>query len=117
MAPAILAIVDRGMLRRPGPLAGLRAEIELAMEGLPPVTIAIGEGAVLIEDGQAQAPDLRLAGTLPDLVSLLVAPLVGGLPNPINARGRAAIGLVAQRRVRVQGRLGLLRQLLAAIRI
>lgn len=117
LAPAILAIVDRGVLRHPSQAAGLQAEIELQMEGYPPVTIAFADGGVLIEDGPAAAPDLRLWGTLTDLVSLLVAPLIGGLPNPIDRRGRAAIGMVAQGRVKFDGSVGLLRRLLSAIRI
>ena len=117
MAPAILAIVDRGLLRRPELLLGLCGEIKLAMDGYPPVAVLVGDGGVLIEDGPAKKPDLRLTGTLPDLTSLLVAPLIGGVPNPIDRRGRVALGLVAQRRVRFEGSLALLRQFLAAIRI
>jgi hypothetical protein len=71
---------------------------------------------VLVEDGEAVAPDLRVHGALPDLVSLLVAPLLGGLPSPINARGRAALGKVALGHVRIEGRLALVRRLLRLIR-
>jgi hypothetical protein len=72
---------------------------------------------VLVEDGSAAEPDLRISGSLPDLVGLMVAPLVGGLPNPITTRGRTALGRVALRRVRVEGRLGLMRQFLGVIQI
>lgn len=117
VAPAILAIVERGMMLRPGLAAGLRCEVELDMDGYPPVRISFdGEGA-LVEDGPAQAPDLQLHGSLVDLTNLLVAPLVGGLPNPIRPRGRAALGLVAQRKVRFEGRVALLRRFLSTIRI
>jgi hypothetical protein len=113
-----MAIVDRGARCRPELAAGLRAEIELTIEGRhPPVRVAFGDHGVLVEDGAAAAPDLRIRGTLADLVSLMVAPLVGGVPNPIVARGRAALGLVARRRVRVEGRLALMRQFLAVIQI
>jgi hypothetical protein len=83
----------------------------------PPVRIVFAEGEVLVEDAPAERPDLRVSGQLSDLVSLMVAPLVGGLPNPINRRGRAALGMVALRRVRVEGKLGLLRRFLAVIRV
>ena len=73
--------------------------------------------AVLVEDAAAERPDLRVRGQLPDLVSLMVAPLVGGVPNPIDRRGRAALGMVALGRVRVEGRLGLLRRFLGVIRV
>jgi hypothetical protein len=118
VAPAIMAIVDRGARCRPDLANSLRAEIELNIdEPYPPVRIVFGEDRVLVEDGSATQPDLRVTGTLPDLVSLMVASLVGGVPNPIAARGRAAIGLVALRRLRVEGRLTLMREFLAVIQI
>jgi hypothetical protein len=118
LAPAILGIVDRGVRRRPVPARALRAEVELRIEdGYPPVRIVFGERYVLVEDRACTAPDLRVSGALPDLISLIVAPLVGGWPNPINARGRAALQLLASRRVRVEGRLPLMRRLLTVIRV
>lgn len=86
-------------------------------ERYPPVRIVFGERMVLVEDGPAVAPDLRVRGALPDLVSLMVAPLLGGVPSPINARGRAALGMVALGRVRIEGRLGMMRRMLSLIRI
>lgn len=118
VAPAIMAIVDRGARYRPEQARALQALIELNIqERYPPVRIAFDGGRVLVEDGSAAAPDLRVTGTLPDLVSLMVAPLVGGVPNPIAPRGRTALGLVAGRRVRVEGRLALMRRFLAVIQI
>jgi hypothetical protein len=118
LAPAILGIVDRGVRRRPVPARALRAEIELTIEdGYPPVRVVFAGDDVLVEDAHCEAPDLRIKGALPDLISLLVAPAVGGWPNPMNARGRAALGLVASRRVRVEGRLALMRRVLAVIRV
>jgi hypothetical protein len=118
MAPAIMAIVERGVRRRPALARALRAEVELNLEeGYPPVRIVFGDRLVLVEDGEAVAPDIRIEGSLPDLISLMVTPLWGGVPNPINARGRAAIGMVALGRVRIEGRIGLMRRLLSVIRI
>jgi hypothetical protein len=118
VAPAIMAIVDRGVQRRPELARGLAAEIELNIEErYPPVRIVFGGDSVLVEDGGTTDPDLRVSGALPDLVSLMVAPLVGGLPNPMAAKGRAALGMVALRRVKVEGRLPLLRRFLGVIRI
>jgi hypothetical protein len=118
LAPAILGIVDRGVRRRPVPARALRAEVELTIEdGYPPVRIVFGPEDVLVEDGACPAADVRIKGALPDLITLLVAPLVKGWPNPINARGRAALQLVTSRRVRLEGRLGLMRQVLSVIRV
>jgi hypothetical protein len=118
IAPAIMAIVERGVRRRPALAHGLRAEVELNLEeGYPPVRIVFGDRLVLVEDASAVVPDLRIEGSLPDLISLMVTPLWGGLPNPINSRGRAALGMVALGRVRIEGRLGLMRRLLAVVRV
>lgn len=118
IAPAVAAIVERGVRRRPALAGSVVAEIELKILGeIPPVRIVFGERIVLVEDGPAISPDLRVEGELSDLVSMMVAPLVRGLPNPINPRGRAALGKVVLGRVRVEGRLGLMRRLLAIVRI
>ena len=118
LAPAILAVIERGVRHRPALAAALRGEVELSSGGdYPPVRILFGPEQVLVADGAAETPDLRITGSLPDLVSLMVAPLVGGVPSPVNARGRAALGLVAFRRVRIQGRFGLMRRFLALIRV
>lgn len=118
LAPAILAIVERGVGRRPALAAGVRAEVQLEFaEGYPPVRVLFAGAHVVVEDGAAATPDLRVSGALPDLVSMMMTPHLGGLPNPIAARGRAALGMIVFRRVRIQGRLGLLRRLLRVIAV
>jgi hypothetical protein len=119
IAPAVAAIVERGVHRRPSLAEGLQIEVELKVLGpYPPVRIVLDDGEVLVEDGPAQAPDLRVEGALSDLISMMVAPIgVGGVPSLIDRRGRSALGKVARRRVRVQGRLGLLRRLLGLMRL
>jgi len=118
LAPAIMAIFERGVNRRPERARALDIEVELRMdEGYPPVRIAFEAGGVLVEDGAAHDPALRISGALPDLVALLVTPLVGGVPSPMNPRGRAALGMLASRRVRIEGGLGLMRSFLGVIRL
>ncbi len=118
IAPAVAAITERAVRRRPSLAADLQIEIELAVLGPhPPVRIAFGNGRILVEDGPAIAPDLRVEGTLGDLVSLMVAPLgVGGVPSLVDRRGRAALGKVARRRVRLSGRVALMRRVLQLMR-
>ena len=118
LAPAFMAIVERGVQRRPSQARALRLEVELQLEGsYPPVRIVFGEDMVLVEDGPGAAPGLRISGALPDLVALMIAPTIRGVPSPIDARGRAAISLVASRRVRIQGRIGALRSFVGVIRL
>jgi hypothetical protein len=118
LAPAILAIVERGVHHRPALAHTYIAVVELAIdEPYPPVRIAFTGTHITVEDGPAAAPDLRISGTLTDLVSLMVVPLVKGVPSPIRGRGWAALGLVAQGRIRVEGRLALMRRFLQIIRV
>jgi hypothetical protein len=118
LAPAILAVVERGVHHRPALAAEFQAEIELVLdEAAAPVRIVFAGSSVLVEDAPAVDPDLRIAGALSDLTSLMVAPLVGGVPSPLRARGRAALGMVAGGRVRVTGRVGLMRRFLRLIRV
>jgi hypothetical protein len=118
LAPAVAAIVAHGVRCHPVQAAAITAIVELKVHGpYPPVRVRFSPSRVLVEDGPAQAPDLRIEGELTDLISMMVAPTLGGVPNPISARGRAALGMVARGRVRVRGRVGLMRQLLAVVRI
>ena len=118
LAPAVMAIVDRGVRRRPDLARSLDIEVELAFqEHHPPVRIRFGDGTVLVEDGPAAAPDLRIDGALADQIALMVAPVVGGLPSVFDPRGRAALGMVVSRRVRIQGSLALLRRFLGVIHV
>jgi hypothetical protein len=118
LAPAIMVIVERGVQRRPDQARALRLEVELQIEeNYPPVRIVFGEDGVLVEDGPAVAPALRISGTLRDLSAMMVAPTVRGVPSPMDARGRAAIGLFTSRRVRIQGRIGVLRSFVSLIRL
>ena len=118
VAPAIMAIVDRGVRQRPALSSDLRAEIELDMGSrYPPVRIVFDDHDVLVEDGPASAPDLRIDGSLGDQIALMVAPILGGLPSPMNARGRAALGTVLSGRVRIHGSFGLLRRFLGVIHV
>jgi len=118
LAPAIMAIVERGVRRRPAAARALKAEVELNLEEpYPPVRILFGQRRVLVEDGASVAPDLRITATLADLVHMMVTPLLGGMPSPVHAHGRATLGMVAVGRIRFEGRLGLIRRLLTVIRI
>ncbi|HEY1522215.1 MAG TPA: hypothetical protein VGF70_04310 [Solirubrobacteraceae bacterium] len=118
LAPAVMAIIDRGVRRRPDLARSLDVEVELAFrEQHPPVRIRFGSDGVLVEDGPASAPDLRIEGQLGDHIALMVAPVVGGLPSVFDPRGRAALGMVVSRRVRIQGNLGLVRRFLGVIHV
>jgi hypothetical protein len=113
-----MAIIDRGVRRRPDLARSLNVEVELSFqEQHPPVRIMFGKEGVLVEDGPASAPALRIEGQLGDHIALMVAPVVGGLPSVFDPRGRAALGMVVSRRVRIHGNLGLVRRFLGVIHV
>jgi hypothetical protein len=119
LAPAVAAIVERGVRRRPELAQGLGIECELKVEGpYPPIRIHFSSEEVLVEDGPALDPVLRMEGQLADLVHLLSAPIgFGGVPSIRDPRGRAAIGRVATGRVRLEGPLRLRHRVLSLLRI
>lgn len=101
VAPAIHAIVERGVLRRPY-LAAEPGRIRLRFEeGWPAVLIVLGPQVVVTDDDDSPA-DVEIRATLPDLVHLLHTPLKAGIPNPLNPKGRAAISLL-RGRVEIDG--------------
>jgi hypothetical protein len=101
VAPAIRAIVERGVQQRPD-LAREPGRIRLRFEeGWPAVMIVLGD-RVIVCDNETAPVDVEIAATLPDLVTLLTTPLAKGIPNPIRREGRAAIGLL-RGRVEIDG--------------
>ncbi len=74
-------------------------------EDYAPVRLDFDDDKVLVEDGNGKRwrTDLVIEGSLPDVVQLATAPLVGGLPKPTVKRGRTALASVAARRVRIEG--------------
>jgi hypothetical protein len=118
LAPALFVLVERGVHRKPEEAAGLRATVELSADGHPPVRIDFrGAAGVTVHDGPASEPDVRVQGPLGEIVGLLTTPLLGGIPSPLNRRGRAALGQLRGGKIRLQGSLGLTRRFLGLIRI
>jgi len=120
---SMVGLIERGSARRPRVARELRGRIELRFrERFAPIRIDFGDGSVLVEDAPAAGDgewraDLVIEGSLPDVVQLASAPLVGGVPSPTHARGRAALARMASRRVRIEGSPRLARRLLKLLEI
>ena len=100
VAAGLLALVERGATRRPRVARELRGRVEIRFaEDYAPVRVHFDDSAVLVEDGNGGrwSSDLVIEGSLPDVIQLATAPLVGGLPKPTDRRGRAALANVAAR--------------------
>jgi hypothetical protein len=106
IAAGLVALVERGAAKRPRVARDLRGRVEIRFaEDYAPVRVDFADDQVLVEDGNGRRwrSDLVIEGSLPDVIQLATAPLVGGLPKPTNRRGRAALASVAARRVRIDG--------------
>ena len=106
IAAGLVALVERGATKRPRIARELRGRVEIRFaEEYAPVRVHFDDDQVLVEDGNGKrwSSDLVIEGSLPDVIQLATAPLVGGLPKPTHRRGRAALATVAARRVRIDG--------------
>jgi hypothetical protein len=106
IAAGLLALVERGAAKRPRVARELRGRVEIRFsEDYAPVRLHFDKEHVLVEDGNGKrwTTDLVIEGSLPDVIQLATAPLVGGMPKPTDRRGRAALANVAARRVRIEG--------------
>ncbi len=118
VAPSIWGLLELGVERRPEILARMRGRIVFRFEeDFSPLRIAFKPRTVVIEDGDLRNPDAVIAGSLPDIVHFLTVPmlggnLLGGVPDPREAAGRAAIARVASGRVKIEGDAALARRLL-----
>ncbi|HJS27887.1 MAG TPA: hypothetical protein VJ913_12260 [Actinomycetota bacterium] len=69
-------------------------------------TIHVDAAGVSVANGPASSkPHLRVRADAFDLIELAAAPLRLGLPDVFDARGRAVLGRIAGRHVRVSGML------------
>lgn len=122
IAPSLYALIERGAARRPKVVAGMRGVVELRFkENFATVRVEFGEADVRVEDAaqdeSRDKPDLVIHGSLPDVVQLAAAPLVGGVPMPTHRRGRAALARVAGGRVKIEGSPLLARRLLKLLEL
>jgi hypothetical protein len=118
IAPSIFALVERGVLKRPGHAATVRGRVQLRFrDGHPPVSMVFAEEGIEVEDGELKRPNLTVTAGLADVVLLTTAPLRMGMPSPGNARGRAVLQKMATGTIRLSGDLGLARAMLELMRI
>jgi hypothetical protein len=119
VAATLFALVERGARARPGLASDLEGRVAFVFDepGIAPARLAFGPDEILVEDGAWEDPDLTISGRLPHIVHLTTAPLVAGVPRPTDRRGRAALGRVARRELRIDGDRGLARRLLRLLEI
>src|SRR3954470_4403418 len=122
ISPSLYVLIERGAGKRKRIVESMRGTVELRFrEDFVPVRMEFDDDQVLVEDAREDEergrPDLVIQGSLPDIVQLAAAPLVGGVPKITHKRGRAALARVAGRRVKVEGSPLLARRLLKLLEI
>ena len=125
ISPSMFALVERGAAKRPRVARSLQGTVEIRFkEDFAPVRVDFSPELVVVEDGRPakgngrrKRPDLIITGSLPDIVQLASAPLMGGVPRPTNKRGRAALASWAGGRVKIEGSPLLARRLLKLLEI
>jgi hypothetical protein len=108
VAPAIWALLELGVERRPEVLAEMQGRVVFRFtEEFSPLRITFKARTVVIEDGDLRKPDLVIEGAMPDIVNMLTVPTLGGrlggVPNPMKPRGREALSRIASGRVGMDG--------------
>ena len=120
VSPSLCALVELGARKRPELARKLAGVVEIRFrEDFAPVLVRFGKEGVVVEDRQAgsERADVVVSGSMSDISQVAAAPLAGGLPKLTDRRGRAAIARMAGRKVRIQGRRGLARQLMRLLEL
>jgi hypothetical protein len=120
ISPSLFGLIEHGAQRRPEAARALSGRIELRFtEDYAPIRVSFEPDGILVEDGddEAWSPDVVISGSLPNVVQLASAPLMGGIPKLTDRRGRAALASVAGRRVRIEGSTKLARRLLQLLQL
>ena len=122
VAPSIYGLIERGIAREPGLLAGMRGRVVFRFtEDFSPLRVTFRPRSVVVEDGDLRKADLVITGRLPDIVHFATVPTLHGrlhgVPDPRRPRGRAALGRLARGRVRVEGDGKLARRLLRLLAV
>lgn len=120
IAPSLLGLVERGAVKRPKIARSLEGIVEIRFaEDYASVRVHFSREEVLVEDvnGRRRPADLVIQGSLPDIVHLASAPLIGGIPKPTDPRGRSALSRVAGRKVKIEGSPLLARRVLKLLEI
>ena len=115
IAPVVRVLAERGAALRPHIAADLSASLLLRFEeGYPPVRVEFHRGDVHVFDDDSPA-DVEIHGRLPDVIALINTPLKAGVPNPLNADGRANLSRIARGHVRIEGSRALGRRILQVL--
>ena len=116
LASMVADLLEQNLARDPARTALLRRSVAVldAPDADVTVYLRIERGGVRVGDGDVPDAHLRIRSDSRRLLDLTTAPLRGGLPDPLRPEGRAIVGDLLRRRIRIRG---LLRHPLRLVRL
>lgn len=116
LASMVADLIEQNLARDPARTALLRRSVAVldAPDADVTVYLRIEHGGVRVGDGDVPDAHLHIRSDSRRLLDLTIAPLRGGLPDPLRPEGRAIVGDLLRRRIRIRG---LLRHPLRLVRL
>ena len=116
LASMVADLIEQNLARDPTRTALLRRSVAVldAPDADVTVFLRIERDGVRVGDGDVPDAHLRIRSDSGRLLDLTTAPLRGGLPDPLRPEGRAIVGDLLRRRIRIRG---LLRHPLRLVRL
>lgn len=107
LAAMVAELIEQNVARHPARRALLRPSVTVLDVPDADVTVflRIERGGVRIGDGDVPRAHVRVRSDAARLLGLTTAPLRFGFPDPLTPEGRAIVGDLFARRVRIQGLL------------
>lgn len=116
LASMVADLIGQNLARDPTRRALLRRSVAVldAPDADVTVFLRIERGDVRVGDGDVPDAHLRIRSDSGRLLDLTTVPLRAGLPDPLRPEGRAIVGDLLRRRIRIRG---LLRHPLRLVRL
>lgn len=116
LASMVADLIEQNLARDPARMALLRKSVAVldAPDADVTVFLRIERDGVRVGDGDVPDAHLRIRSDSGRLLDLTTAPLRAGLPDPLRPEGRAIVGDLLRRRIRIRG---LLRHPLRLVRL
>jgi hypothetical protein len=116
LASMVADLIEQNLARDPTRTGLLRRSVAVldALDADVTVFLRIERDGVRVGDGDVPDAHLRIRSDSGRLLDLTTAPLRAGLPDPLRPEGRAIVGDLVRRRIRIRG---LLRHPLRLVRL
>jgi hypothetical protein len=107
LASMVADLIEQNLARDPTRTALLRSSVTVldALDADVTVFLRIERDGIRVGDGDVPDAHLRIRSDSERLLDLTTVPLRAGLPDPLRPEGRAIVGDLLRRRIRIRGLL------------